>query len=147
MTPTVRLGHVAVPAQDPNRLAQFYHDFLGLDTTLQGTLPPLGQFVFLSERPAEQTQTLTFMTNPATRHIAWQVDSLDALKAVYAEAKARGIAIDLALNHRVTLSLYFHDPEGNSIEVFWPTGEPANGLFAEPLDLAMLERSEPAPAS
>ena len=147
MTVPVRLAHVAVPAQDPQQLAAFYHDLLGLTVTVQGTLPPMGDFVFLSERPQEQVQTLTFMTQARARHIAWEVDSLAALKAVYAQARARGIVIDQALDHRVTWSLYLHDPEGNGIEVFWATGQRTDRSVAEPLDLALLEQPEPAAAN
>ncbi len=142
MTKKVRLSHIAIPAQNPKQLADFYRDFLGLAITLEGALPALGDFVFLSDRPEEQSQTIAFMTRPGARHIAWQVDSLAALKAVYADALAGGIAIDRALNHRATLSLYLHDPEGNGIEVFWPTGQPADGVYAEPLDLALLEQPD-----
>ena len=53
MSARVRLGHVAVPAQNPKELATFYSELLGLDVTLEGTLPNLGDFVFLSDHPAE----------------------------------------------------------------------------------------------
>ncbi len=142
MTARVRFGHLAIPAQNPQELATFYHEFLGLDVTLEGALPALGAFVFLSDRPAEQAQTLTFMTRPEARHIAWEVESLAALKALYAEATARGIPIDVAFNHRVSLSLYLRDPAGNGLEIYWPTGLTAEGLYAEPFDPALLDQPE-----
>jgi len=144
MAATVRLGHVGVPAQNPRQLATFYHDLLGLEVTLEGTLPMLGEFIFLSDRPEEETQTLAFMTSPRARHIAWKVESLAVLKAVYAQAKAHGIAIDRVLNHRASLSMYLHDPEGNGIEIYWPTGQSVEGLFAEPVDSAQLEQPDSA---
>jgi len=144
MTTNVRLGHIALPARNPREVAAFYHEFLGLDVTLEGALPALGAFVFLSDRPAEQAQTLTFMTKPEARHIAWEVESLAALKALYAAATARGIPIDVAFNHRVSLSLYLHDPEGNGLEIYWPTGQTAEGLHAEPFDPALLDGPEAA---
>ena len=82
MTVKVKLAHIAVPAQDPKQLAAFYRDFLGLKVTVEGTLPSMGDFVFLSDRPTEQVQTLTFMTQPRAKHIGWEVDSLAALKAI-----------------------------------------------------------------
>ena len=139
MTAKVRLAHSAGPAQNPKELAAFYHNLLGLEVTLEGALPSMGDFVFLSDRPAEQVQTLAFMTQPLSKHIAWEVNSQAALKAVYADARARGIAIDRALDHGVTWSLYLHDPEGNGLEVFWSTGQPAGGLSAAPLDLSRIE--------
>lgn len=73
-----------------------------------------------------------------------KVDSLAALKAVYAEAKAHGITIDRVLNHRASLSMYLHDPEGNGIEIYWPTGQTVEDLFAEPVDIAQLEQPDSA---
>jgi catechol-2,3-dioxygenase len=144
MTANVRLGHIGVPAQNPQQLATFYHDLLGLEVMLKGTLPPLGDFVFLSARPEEETQTLALMTRPEARHIAWEVESLTALKAVYAQAKAHGISVDRLLNHGASLSLYLHDPEGNGIEIYWPTGQTVVGPFAEPVEVAQLEQPDSA---
>ncbi len=131
-----------MPAQNPKELATFYSELLGLDVTLEGTLPNLGDFVFLSDHPAEQQQTLTFMTRSEARHIAWEVESLASLKAFYAAAQVKGIHLRFALNHRVTLSLYLSDPEGNGVEVFWPTGQALDGLYAEPFDPALLEQPD-----
>lgn len=142
MTAKVRLGHVALPARSPRELAAFYHDLLGLDITLEGALPPMGDFVFLSDHPSETGQTLTFMTRAEGKHTAWEAENLAVLKEWYAGARARGVRVDFALNHRVSLSLYLHDPEGNGVEVFWPTGLAADGLRAEPFDIALLDQPD-----
>jgi catechol-2,3-dioxygenase len=142
MAAKVRLGHVALPARSPRELSAFYHDVLGLDVTLEGALPPMGDFVFLSDHPSKVGQTLTFMTRAEGKHTAWEAESLAGLKEWYAEARARGVRVDFALNHRVSLSLYLHDPEGNGVEVFWPTGLAADGLRAEPFDLALLDQPD-----
>ena len=40
-------------------------------------------------------------------------------------------------NHRVSFSLYFDDPDGNMIEVYWPTGDLRwRQPYAEPRDLS-----------
>jgi catechol 2,3-dioxygenase len=142
MTAKVRLGHVALPARSPRELAAFYHDLLGLDITLEGALPPMGDFVFLSDHPSAAGQTLTFMTRAEGKHTAWEVESLSALKAWYAEARARGVHVEFAMNHHVTLSLYLHDPEGNGVEVFWATSLPTGGMSATPFDLALLDQPD-----
>lgn len=130
------LGHIALVTTDPTAIAAFYHELLGLEVILQGSLHQLGEFAFLSGRPDAQLPELAFVTEPGARHIALQVESLSALKDVHAEAKARGIPIPIPpLNHRVSLSLYLRDPEGNILEVFWATGERADAPHAEPVDL------------
>src|SRR6516165_7344895 len=136
MTTTVRLGHVALSAQNPGALAAFYHGLLGLEQTLEGTLPNLGDFVFLSDNTTERQQTLTFMTRAEARHVAWEVESLAALQGVYVAAKALGAPVLFALDHGVTISLYLRDPAGNSFEVNWPTRRAAAGVQAAPIDLA-----------
>jgi catechol-2,3-dioxygenase len=142
MTANVRLGHVALPAQNPGALAAFYHGLLGLEQTVQGALPNLGDFVFLSDNSNERQQTLTFMTRAEARHVAWEVESLAALQDVYAAAQAQGAPVLLALDHGVTVSLILRDPEGSSFEVYWPTGRAAAGLQAAPIDLALFEQPE-----
>jgi catechol-2,3-dioxygenase len=131
----VKLGHVALPATDPAGLSGFYGELLGLTPTLRGALPNLGDFVFMSGRPAEVLQELTFMTRPEARHVAFEVDSLAALKAVHQRAKERGARILMALDHRSSISLMLVDPEGNNVEVYWSTGRPAGAPRAAPIDL------------
>jgi catechol-2,3-dioxygenase len=142
MAAKVRLGHIALPAQNPAAQAVFYHQLLGLEQTLQGTLPNLGDFVFLSEDASVGQQTMALMTRAEARHVAWEVDSLAALQEVYAMAKTQGAPILLALDHGVTVSLYLRDPEGNSIEVYWPTSRETSGMQADPVDLALFEEPE-----
>src|SRR5262249_36553082 len=144
MSVMAHLDHVAIAAQHPKELASYYRTLLGLDQTLEGTLPNLGEFVFLSNSDAGQPQTLALVTRPEARHIAWHVENLAALKTFYANTQAHGIPISFALNHRVSLSLYLRDPEGNAVEVFWPTGQSVKGMSAEPFDLALLEQPDAA---
>jgi catechol-2,3-dioxygenase len=121
MTVPVRLGHVSIPVKDPKELAGFYRQLLGLEVTMAGSVPGLGDFVFLNERPQTELPLIALHANPQGRHIALQVESLEALRTSCANAKARGIPVSTALNHRVSISVYFHDPEGNMIELFWAT--------------------------
>ncbi len=139
MTAKVRLGHVGVVASDPNASAQFYRDLLGMEVTMEGSFPALGDFVFLSDRPEEQLQTVMLATNPRAAHVALEVESLGALKAIYADARARGVPIAMALDHKVTLSLYVLDPDGNGVEVYWSTGQTVDRAYGVPVDLDKTE--------
>lgn len=51
-----------------------------------------------------------------TDHIAFTYDSLDDLLHTYKRLKKAGIEPFWAINHGPTLSLYYKDPDGNSIE-------------------------------
>ena len=128
-----RLAHVAMPSKDPRMLAGYYSGLLGMKASMEGSNPALGDFVFVSNRPDEELQVLALHTNAEARHVAFGVDTLTALKHFYAKAKKGGFKAAFALNHWVSLSLYFFDPEGNCIEVFWATGQDLNrGSEGEP---------------
>ena len=42
----------------------------------------------------------------------------------------------MAFNHGVSFAFYFDDPDGNMIEVYWPTGLPVRQPYVDPIDLA-----------
>lgn len=101
----------------------------------------MDDFVFLTDRPEEEMQTLALMTRPQAAHTAWRVERLADLKGYYAAAQAQGVPTAFALNHGVTLSLYLRDPAGNSVEIFWPTGQAPAGMQAAPVDLDQPEEA------
>jgi catechol-2,3-dioxygenase len=146
MPPTnVSIGHVSVPCADPHALAGFYTDLLGLDVSMEGSIDKLGDFVFLSRRAEDDLPLIALCTEPTSRHTAIEVESLAALKNLYAHSSARGIPVSFALNHGCSVSLYFHDPEGNLLEVFWATGVKTHQPIAEPIQPDDLAGPEPEP--
>ncbi len=50
-------------------------------------------------------------------HVAFTYDDLDALLATYERLKAEGIEPVAPINHGMTLSLYYADPDGNQVEL------------------------------
>ena len=50
-------------------------------------------------------------------HIAFEYDSVDELMATYKRLRSKGIGPHCALDHGMTLSLYYVDPDGNSVEL------------------------------
>jgi len=53
------------------------------------------------------------------------------------EVVEKNIPIKSVFNHRVSFAFYFDDPDGNMIEVYWPTGDLSwRQPQAEPLDLS-----------
>jgi AraC-like DNA-binding protein/catechol 2,3-dioxygenase-like lactoylglutathione lyase family enzyme len=117
----IGVRHVGLSAQDPAALAEFYLDVLGLQVVPTDT-SALGATAFLSSHPAEQSLDLALFDNPAYQHTAFEVGSLADLRAFHQQVIGRGVLVKMALNHGVSLSFYFDDPEGHLIEVYWPTG-------------------------
>jgi catechol-2,3-dioxygenase len=136
------VGHVGLPVANPRELALFYSNLLGLKQSKAGWIPPLGDYVFLSRRAEDELPLIALFTEPKSRHTAIEVESLAALKNVYAHSKAKGIRISFAMTHGSSLSLYFHDPEGNMLEVFWATGVRPHEPMAEPIQPDAFERPE-----
>lgn len=73
-------------------------------------------------------------------HIALVVENLDAVKAMYRKLKAHDVPIVRAVDHGVTQSVYFKDPEGNELEIYCDVAEKPwrqvdTMIKADPLEL------------
>jgi quercetin dioxygenase-like cupin family protein/catechol 2,3-dioxygenase-like lactoylglutathione lyase family enzyme len=133
------IHHVGLRATNPAASAEFYGDVLGMEI-VGGSAPdhPFGATAFLSSRPDEESHEIALFANPAFAHIAFKVSSLAEFRSVYARVVERNIPIKFLANHGVSFAFYFDDPDGNMIEVYWPTGELDLWIqpYMEPLDLS-----------
>src|SRR3954470_22030750 len=114
--------HVGLHASDPAASAEFYQDVLGMEIT-GGSSPDdrFGATAFLSSRPDEESHEIALFANRAFVHLAFKVSSLASLRSVHTRVVERNIPIKFAANHGVSFAFYFDDPDGNMIEVYWPT--------------------------
>jgi hypothetical protein len=96
---------------------------------------PFGLTAFLSSRPEEEDHELALFANPIYRHFAFKVASLADLRTLHRQITERGIPIKMSLNHGCSLAFYIDDPEGNMIEVYWPTGLHNLQPYGDPFDL------------
>lgn len=53
------------------------------------------------------------------RHIAFLVDSEQALKDAYVTLQANDVTIVRAVDHVSQKSIYFHDPDGTLLEIYY----------------------------
>jgi catechol-2,3-dioxygenase len=134
----MRLGHIALAANDPKALAGFYERFLGLRRVGEVVTEQTGSMVLLSTE-ADGPSELQVMSNLQGGHVAFKVDSLAELRELYAAAPERGARVVMSLDHGPTLSFYVRDPEGNACEVYWETGRRA-GRANGPIDLTKPEQ-------
>ncbi len=113
------LGHVALKVTDMDRAKQFYHGVLGMPYSGEGEGKAMAFFradnhhnlaLFLSEN-IDYTAT-------SLDHIAFQLQGgqreLDLAKV---ELESVGIEVT-PYKHEEVHSLYFHDPDGNQVELF-----------------------------
>lgn len=118
------LGHVNINVRDVEKSHKWYTELLGLHT--YDYMP--GRAAFLSaDRELSHEVALTQVEEGAPGlqqgqvglgHFAWKVETLDDLKEFYHKLKDWGIEISPS-DHGVSLGLYFRDPDGNGVEVYY----------------------------
>ena len=131
MIPIQRLGHVVLRVTDRARSTQFYTQFLGMhvmeeDARVGATflgLRDLGNTLDLitSRDPSSGgvCKEFTALTGVGMHHFAFPVDSHEVLKSAYFLLLDNGVPIHAATDHGSTESIYFADPDGNIVEIYW----------------------------
>lgn len=120
-------SHAVLNVKDLETMLGFYTGTLGFTISDRG---PLGEnapeIVFMSQSDDEHHQIAMVQARKdddapnSLNHLAFRVESFADVKEMNERLSAGKIDI-LPLSHGNTLSLYFNDPEGNGIEVFWDT--------------------------
>ena len=130
------LGHVGLYVRDVPKMVDFYSNFLGMQVTDRAGDD---RIVFLSARPQEEHHELALARSAdlktEAQQVSFTVASLADLKAFYGQIKQRGYPVDRVVNHGIAFGCYFRDPEGNRIEVYWPTGKDYPQPHGDAIDL------------
>ncbi len=119
-----RIGHVVLKVRDLARSRQFYTEVLGLE--LMFDTP--GMAFLVSHRRDHHEIGLMEVGAAAEApkgpqvglsHVAFRLgDEAELIKA-YRELKERDVPISFTVHHGITKSVYFLDPDGNQLEVYW----------------------------
>lgn len=135
------LGHVGIYAEDLMKQRDFYTRVMGLriaDEDLEGR-----QMVFLSADPIAEHHEFVLMQGRVTsgdarviQQISFKVTSIDDLRAFKQRLEDENITIERIVSHGNAFGMYFFDPEGNRIEVYYKTGFPVPQPHGDPIDLA-----------
>jgi catechol 2,3-dioxygenase len=118
-----KLGHVVLKVRDMQKAKNFYTQVLGLQVAYEDRQRGA---VFLSfgtehhELALFQVATgeLPEAAQPGLHHTAWQLDSFAELQAAHRELAEQGIPVEATVEHNVTRSVYFFDPDGNRVELY-----------------------------
>ena len=118
-----KLGHIVLKVRDAGKSRDFYTRTLGLkvahEDLQRGTVflsfgqthHDLALFQLATGEPPAAAQ-------PGMHHMAWRLGSFEELREAYRELKAIGIAVESTVEHNVTRSVYFPDPDGNRVELY-----------------------------
>lgn len=143
-SPALAFRHLGLWVNDLDRMVDFYTRVLGFTVTDRGDLGDR-HLVFLSRDPDEHHQLALVTGRPprvdfnVVNQISFRLPSLGDLQALYATVVDEGVKELRTVSHGNAWSAYFHDPDGNRVELYvatpWYTPQP----YAEPLDLTLSE--------
>jgi catechol-2,3-dioxygenase len=128
-----KLGHVLIRAADQERTKRFYTEVLGLGVSEH--LPNDAAFLTLGDdfHTFDVAQAGSngpgAGAGPGLGHIAFQVDSYAALREAYKTLQEHGIEIQRAVDHNSQRSIYFRDPDGLGLEIYYEVPDALN-VFA-----------------
>ncbi len=153
------IGHLVLNVTDVERSTEFYRDVVGFQVS---RYRPNGTGAFLTcgvvhhnlalfkapegAQPAQKGQI-------GLNHFAFKVESDLALQEAHRRLLAADATIDHIVDHGMTRSVYFLDPDGIEMELFCDTYDTEEeGLAfmqatpgqATPMDITALEPSRPA---
>jgi catechol-2,3-dioxygenase len=152
------IGHVLLRVTDEEKSKRFYRDVLGFlvaeqDPEHGGVFMTLGDgfhTLDITQHPAPQEATWPQKGGLGLVHIAFKVASYPALREAYAHLLAQGVEIQRATDHVCQRSLYFTDPDGNGLEIYYEMPRALelfpNGRGDEDEALPLSRAAEPLPA-
>ncbi len=132
------IGHVLLRVLDMERSKKFYAEVLGFrvleeDPEHGGTFMALeGQSHAIDLFPVQDAETARRQA-PGVRglgHIAFRVESEAALGEAYATLGEHGVEVTRTIDHVSQKSIYFNDPDGNALEIYYERPD-ALQIFAQ----------------
>ena len=139
------LGHVVIKVRNQERAEAFYNGLLGIP--IAARFPPLSMTFFTLGNhhdfavAAVGDDALDAPANsPGLFHVAFKIGTrIDELREAKLQLEAAGLKVQ-AYDHEVSKSIYFNDPDGNTIELYVDASDiwkqrPEAVAQATPLDL------------
>lgn len=137
-----QIHHVAYRCKDAKETVEFYRDVLNMDFILAisedkvpSTKEPdpymhlfmdagMGNILAFFEIPNSPPMGKDPNTPDWVQHIAFELESEEALMEAKAEVEAKGIEVVGPTNHEIIKSIYFFDPNGHRLELTVRTDKP-----------------------
>ena len=127
MSFSLNLSHVGIHVKDMPRMVDFYTGFLGFCVSDRGPTRDGGEIVFMTRDPREHHQFVLATGRPEdlnyniVNQLSFRVDSLATLREMREGLKHEEATELGAVSHGNALSVYFHDPEKNRVELLIDT--------------------------
>lgn len=124
----VKWSHAVINVRNLEKMLDFYRQVLGFVISDRGPIVPSGpEIVFLSTDADEHHQLAMVASRNdeagggALNHFAFRLAEFEDVQAIHHRLMAWEGSKPFPLSHGNALSVYFADPEGNGVEVFWDT--------------------------
>ena len=139
MAKVTSLGHLGLYVKDIERSKAFYRDILGLK--ISDVNPKTGSVFMTSKERAEEHHELLLIPGredgKVVQQISFRCAGLADIKEFHRLFLEHNIPIVRIVSHGNAVGLYFLDPDGNQLEVYWPTGKDWPQPFGKPIDLGV----------
>jgi catechol 2,3-dioxygenase len=149
-----RIAHVVLKVRNLEQSKKFYTEILGMQVMKH--VPEI-KAVFLSFNGRDHHEIALFeigasaetpkMNQTGMLHVAFRLRTEEDLLAAYKEFKEKGVPVSFTVNHGVSKSIYFRDPDNNELEVYCDNGiaeidsiRPNGYLGTEKLEFAKDDR-------
>ena len=128
---STKIGHAHLKVRDLQRSVDFYTRFLGLHVTEQVD----NAYVFLTGGAFHHEIALqnvgTNAPHPPAHgtglyHVAFEVPDKRSFAAAYRTLIAAGVSV-ATVDHYISWAMYFDDPDGNGLEIYWDTRDEPGG--------------------
>jgi catechol-2,3-dioxygenase len=137
MPSVTSLGHVGLYVGDIERSKAFYRNILGLKISDEN--PKTGSTFMTAKDRVEEHHELLLVPGredgKVVQQISFRCASLAHLKEFYRVFLDNNVPIIRIVSHGNAIGIYFQDPDGNQVEVYWPTGLDWPQPFGKPVDL------------
>jgi catechol-2,3-dioxygenase len=142
-----QLAHCGIYVRDIDAMTRFYTQVFDLQLTDQGEGRNFKvRLHFLSASPEQHHQLVLASgraadTPTTVMQLSFKVAAIDDLRRVRERALAEGATQMRGMNHGNALSIYFCDPEGNTVEVYLDTPWYIPQPHGDPLDLSLSDEA------
>lgn len=118
-----RVGHVVLKMRDLNAAKHFYGEILGMNISRERE----GSAVFfrfhtyhhdIAIFKVDDDADLPKRNQVGLAHVALIAENFMAVKEIHERLVEYGVPITRMIDHGITKSIYFKDPEGNELEIY-----------------------------
>ena len=146
MPQTTGLGHVGIHVNDMSKMRDFYTRVIGLqvsDEDLEGAYRNGLGMCFLSSDPVAEHHEFVLVEGRLSeddtqlvQQMSFKVPAIQDLRDYKRLIEQENLKIDRIVSHGNAFGMYFFDPEGNRVELYYRTGLPVPQPHGDPIDLS-----------